>query len=448
MEVNARTGQETVAGQGLNFNGSNPVALPNGLISDATTLAVDVTFQTTSDGVILGYQNQPTSLRRINICRYFTSAATDYSTPRSSTAPSGRWSAAPRSTTAKLHTADLVETGSSQSLYPRWYVGRDLSGTPNPLNMTYDQLGMGYTLGYPNAPAGYFPFTGTIDQVQITEGSLLTGSVSFPANSNNQITFTPPAPGTDTIGLSATDVHGGTGAITASLTATDVPPSPTITGLPTSSPAGMPIFLTGSATDLSPSTAAAGLDYLWSVSAGTGQQVVAGQDLTFNGSNPIALPAGLINGATTLTVDVTFQTTAGGVILGYQNRPLGTTPSQWVPALYVGTNGLLYAEIWNGGVHPITSTTKVNDGQQHVAVLTLSGSTETLTLDGNTVGTLTGSPQPLAMTFDELGTGETADWPAGTGGFDPFVGTIGKVQITSGTMLAGSVTFPSAGGNP
>ncbi len=199
--------------------------------------------------------------------------------------------------------------------------------------------------------------------------------------------------GTYTIGLSATDLYGGTGVTTASLTATDVPPTPTITGLPTSSPEGTAITLTASATDISPLTTAAGFDYVWSVNAGTGQQLVAGQNLTFNGSNPIALPTGLINGATSLTVDVTFQTTAGGVILGYQNRALGTTPTNYVPALYVGTNGLLYAEIWNGAVHPITSTTKVNDGQQHTAVFTLSGSTETLTLDGKLVGTLTGAPR-------------------------------------------------------
>ena len=101
------------------------------------------------------------------------------------------------------------------------------------------------------------------------------------------------------------------------------------------------------------------------------------------------------------------------MILGYQNQPVGTTPTHWVPALYVGTNGLLYAEIWNGAVQPIASATKVNDGQEHTAVFTLSGSTETLTLDGKLVGTLTGSPQPLDMTFDELGDGETGGWPGG-----------------------------------
>ncbi len=54
------------------------------------------------------------------------------------------------------------------------------------------------------------------------------------------------------------------------------------------------------------------------------------------------------------------------------------------------------------------------------------------------------------MTFDELGTGyETADMPAGTpGGLrSRSSGRSASVQITSGTSLAGSVTFPSAGGD-
>ena len=40
--------------------------------------------------------------------------------------------------------------------------------------------------------------------------------------------------------------------------------------------------------------------------------MLAGQALTLSGSNPTILPAGLINGATTLTVNVSFETTPGG----------------------------------------------------------------------------------------------------------------------------------------
>ena len=216
----------------------------------------------------------------------------------------------------------------------------------------------------------------------------------------------------------------------------------------TGTPAESPISLTATSTDPSVTGTAPGYNFLWQAVTGTGQTVLAGQALTLSGSNPTTLPAGLINGATTLTVNVSFETTpgGGGVILGYQNQLVGTTPTDWVPALYVGTNGLLYAEIWNGAIQPIASATKVNDGQEYAAVLTLSGSTETLTLNGNLVGTLTGSPQALDMTFDQLGDGETASWPGGTGGFDPFIGTLSNVVISTSSTVAGAFAFPGSGG--
>jgi PKD domain len=80
-------------------------------------------------------------------------------------------------------------------------------------------------------------------------------------------------------------------------------------------------------------------------------------------------------------------------------------------------------------------------------VLTASGTTQTLTLDGKVIGTITDSLSALNMTFDELGSGETGGWPAGNGGFDPFVGAIKTVQIISGTLLPGSMTFSTSGGN-
>ena len=91
------------------------------------------------------------------------------------------------------------------------------------------------------------------------------------------------------------------------------------------------------------------MNNLWTISSGPGQQVIAGQDLVFNGSDPIALPSGLISAATTLTVNVAFSTTSDGVILGYQDQPLGTSPGNFVPALYVGTDGYLHGGIYGFG---------------------------------------------------------------------------------------------------
>lgn len=71
---------------------------------------------------------------------------------------------------------------------------------------------------------------------------------------------------------------------------------------------------------------------------------------------------------------MTFQTRSDGVILGYQNQPAGTTPNAYMPALYVGSNGLLYAEIFDGSFRQMVSTTQVDDGHEHTAELIETGS--------------------------------------------------------------------------
>ncbi len=135
------------------------------------------------------------------------------------------------------------------------------------------------------------------------------------------------------------------------------------------------------------------------------------------------------------------------MILGYQDQaPLGSTPATYTPLLYVGTDGLLCAELWDGTNAPITSTTAVNNGQVHTAVLTWSGNTVTLTLDGQSVGQTTAAPQMLDETFDQLGTGYATGWPGGVSGLDPFIGTINKLTINTGTAFLGALKpSPSAG---
>jgi hypothetical protein len=278
------------------------------------------------------------------------------------------------------------------------------------------------------------------------------------------LTFTPPDYGAYTIALSATDHQGWTGDTIESFFVNPVAPSPSInlpsyggrpgTNIPT--PEGTPVTLIASAYDPSPSATAAGFDYVWSVSAGTkGQQVVAGQNLTFNGADPIALPAGLIHDATSLNITVTFQTTGSGVILGYQNQALGSTPTEFVPLLYVGSDGYLHGELFDGTVAPIPSFAAVNDGQAHTAMLNwYGGNTVTLTVDGVLWGETKVAPQMLDMTFDELGTGYTTSWPATPGGYFPFTGTISSITITSGlngalagtSSLAGTVALTGSAG--
>ncbi len=159
----------------------------------------------------------------------------------------------------------------------------------------------------------------------------------------------------------------------------------------------------------------------------------------FNGtSSRVDLPAGTLKRSRDTAVEVWFKTIAagtGGPLIGYQDKALGTAPGVGVPALYVGNDGKLRGQFWTGSVSPITDITKnVNDGQWHHAVLSLSGSTQSLYLDGKLSGTLTGK-QPVAgeLTHNQIGAAHAstpASWPGwGTTGARSFNGTIDEVAV-------------------
>ncbi|MFD0688592.1 polymorphic toxin-type HINT domain-containing protein [Actinomadura fibrosa] len=160
---------------------------------------------------------------------------------------------------------------------------------------------------------------------------------------------------------------------------------------------------------------------------------------TFNGtSSQVALPNGALKQSRDLAVEVWFKnvaTASGGPLLGYQDKAVDGTPTIGVPTLYTGLDGKLYGQFYSGGtISPIASPTTVNDGKWHHAVLSAMGSTQTLYLDGKSVGTLTGqTPNHLALTYNQLGAAYAttpASWPNwGTGSRRYYTGTIDEVAV-------------------
>jgi hypothetical protein len=102
--------------------------------------------------------------------------------------------------------------------------------------------------------------------------------------------------------------------------------------------------------------------------------------------------------ATGATVSVWFKTTTpDGVIISYQAKPISsgsTISSGYDPALYIGSDGKLQGDWWPAG--RLASSNPVDDGLWHHAVLTDDGTSETLTLDGTTIGT---SPNGSSFTY-------------------------------------------------
>ncbi len=139
---------------------------------------------------------------------------------------------------------------------------------------------------------------------------------------------------------------------------------------------------------------------------------------SFNGSSSsVALPASLVTDQNYISVGVWFKaasSTSSGVLFGYSADALsasGGASAAHVPALYVGGNGRLYGELWNGSVEPMSSSVSVDDGNWHYAVLTGSATSQSLWLDGNLVGTLSGQIIPDGMTVDTAGAGFWQGWP-------------------------------------
>ncbi|MEU2119546.1 LamG-like jellyroll fold domain-containing protein [Streptomyces sp. NPDC016459] len=177
------------------------------------------------------------------------------------------------------------------------------------------------------------------------------------------------------------------------------------------------------------------------VLAGTGNKAVS-----FNGtSSHVELPESSLASSTVLSVELWFKTDKpNGVLVGFQDDPLGPThPTVYNPVLAVDSAGKLRGafEKANGGLVPMTSTATVTDNAWHHAVLTSTGTGQTLYLDGQAVGTLAGPVSHSTKTYAYLGGGFTDHtWDgAGTYGNRYYKGLMDEVAVYHRALDAGSV---------
>jgi hypothetical protein len=144
--------------------------------------------------------------------------------------------------------------------------------------------------------------------------------------------------------------------------------------------------------------------------ATTGQ---IGGGASFSGSSQyISVPSTTLPSSGNFTVSLWFKTTSDGVLFSEQNQPIGSTPSSWDPMLYVDSTGKLHGGIYIGSIPNLVSTSAVNNGAWHYAVLTVnkSSSTQSLYLDGSLVGTANGTPEG-PFTNVSIGAGYDNYWP-------------------------------------
>ncbi|HEY1918181.1 MAG TPA: laminin G domain-containing protein [Streptosporangiaceae bacterium] len=134
-------------------------------------------------------------------------------------------------------------------------------------------------------------------------------------------------------------------------------------------------------------------------SAGWGDPSYFGTDVSFDGQSGYLLPpaATIPDSNTQPKISLWFNTTtAGGVLLSLQSNPVtsgSTISGGYDPVLYIGTDGKLYAEWWNGSPSPAVSATPVDDGLWHHVVLTAYAGSQNLYVDNQAAVNLTGATE-------------------------------------------------------
>ncbi len=175
-----------------------------------------------------------------------------------------------------------------------------------------------------------------------------------------------------------------------------------------------------------------------------------GDGLTFDGSNDyIALPDNFDGNAWEAGIDlylnIWFKTSTYGVLLGQQGtaNPF-STPTGWTPALYLDTNGHPRTSLfWHGAVSQTTVATNLADNAWHNIVVTYSGGTENLYVDGALAGQRTGLSQTnySANYYYYIGAGWWDSWTSVSGTYGILNGLIDEFRFASGTSAIRSADY-------
>ncbi|MEU2359777.1 LamG-like jellyroll fold domain-containing protein [Streptomyces noursei] len=161
----------------------------------------------------------------------------------------------------------------------------------------------------------------------------------------------------------------------------------------------------------------------------------------FDGDNSyIELPEDTLRTSTFLTTELWFKTTSPGVLVGFQDGRLDEgRPGDWVPPLTIDRDGKLRGQYWTGKVETIVSESTVTDDAWHHAVLTGAGTTQSLYLDGELVGSGTGPIDHRNMSYAYLGAGFSSPGWGTSDGVHHFKGSLDEVAIYHHALDAAAV---------
>lgn len=137
----------------------------------------------------------------------------------------------------------------------------------------------------------------------------------------------------------------------------------------------------------------------------TGFDEIRGNVATLDGrTGYLRLPDGTVQNTPAITLSLMFRAAPGtsGILLSTGHDTPDKLNAAATPLAYLGTDGRLYAQFWNGVVRPMTSSRPVNDGLWHTLTLQTNGKDQSLYLDDYIRLGMAGSPTVTStdpMTF-------------------------------------------------
>ncbi|MET8629108.1 LamG-like jellyroll fold domain-containing protein [Kitasatospora sp. NPDC004669] len=435
--------------QAVTFNGRSTsyVELPNRAISSSVNRSVELWFRTAAPGVILSYQNRAMGEEPYNVVPALY-VGTDKKLRGKFNSPNPPVTSTKDVTDNAWHHVVLAGARDNTAMFLDGALVDTTPGAIDHLNMDRAYLGGGYTGNWPGGNGGWSWFTGQIDEAAVydyplTEQTvaehyaLRTGSaqltkVTLPSGRTSaQVTYD----ATTERVTKVTDAAGGDWKIS----------EPTYSGgsflysnaVKASGPAG---YWRLGERDGATAASEVGNGLAGTYGDGVAKKapgVFAPTDDTaarFDGSakSQIEIPQDVLHAKTDLAVELWFTTTTPGVLIGDQSRtiddPNGVGGS-WTPVMYVGTDGKLRGRFCCAAPEGATSPNAVTDGAWHHAVLSVNGTTQTLYLDGQVLGTRTGAIDHQQNTHTYIGAGFARSWPATPGDISHFTGSIDEVAL-------------------
>ncbi|MFF3317355.1 LamG-like jellyroll fold domain-containing protein [Streptomyces sp. NPDC003035] len=411
----------------VTFDGTADAAVkvPAEALGTTTSPSIELWFKTTKPGVLVSQQNaelgtQPTDYRpmlNVDAAGKLRGQLVGGSVIMTSSATV---------TDDKWHHAVLTSGKGAQALYLDGAVVGISQLDPDLKRMPHMYIGGGWSApGWDGGTAGERNFEGQIDEVAFYDKSLVT----FRASST--VDYAYPAPVGSTV---ARHFKARTGLVEGNA-------EQYRDSVMSDAPAAYWRFEEEEGTKLSSAVAVNAGDATFQATPGTDGSVgqlggtgafgtSGGNAVQFAGKTSVQIPGTLLGGAPDLAVEMWFRTRSHGVLLGAQNTALGTTPTTWRPILNVDQAGKLRGEFWLPGGAPITSAQVVTDDTWHHVVLSASGTTQTLYLDGVQVGTLTGTRADQRTSHAYIGAGYASqDWMGVANGTYYFNGTIDEPAV-------------------